>query len=94
MISYEVKKPDTQNLARKNLNRFGLASRVDFKLRDIAEGGFDETDADSFFLDVQIHTTILRKSRGSAADSVLSHARRSTKWKKCCKRCGKMISPS
>ncbi len=50
VISYEIK-PDTQNLARKNLNRFGLASRVDFKLRDIAEG-FDETDADSFFLDV------------------------------------------
>jgi tRNA (adenine57-N1/adenine58-N1)-methyltransferase len=40
-----------QNLAKKNLNRFGLASRVDFKLRDIVEG-FDETDADSFFLDV------------------------------------------
>jgi tRNA (adenine57-N1/adenine58-N1)-methyltransferase len=40
-----------QNLARKNLNRIGLASRVDFKLRDIQEG-FDETDADAFFLDV------------------------------------------
>ncbi len=50
VVSYEVKK-DVQNLARKNLNRFGLASRVDFKLRDIV-GGFDETDADSFFLDV------------------------------------------
>ncbi|HEU0295783.1 MAG TPA: tRNA (adenine-N1)-methyltransferase [Anaerolineales bacterium] len=50
VISYEVK-PDVQNLARKNLNRFGLASRVDFKLRDIQEG-VDETDADSFFLDV------------------------------------------
>jgi len=50
VISYEVK-PDMQNLAKKNLNRFGLASRVDFKLRDIGEG-FDETDADSFFLDV------------------------------------------
>ncbi len=50
VISYEVK-PDVQNLAKKNLTRFGLASRVDFKLRDI-EGGFDETDADSFFLDV------------------------------------------
>ena len=36
VVSYEVK-PDTQNLARKNLNRFGLASRVDFKLRDIAD---------------------------------------------------------
>lgn len=50
VVSYEIK-PDTQNLAVKNLKRFGLASRVDFKLRDIAEG-FDETDADSFFLDV------------------------------------------
>lgn len=50
VVTYEVK-PDTQNLAIKNLNRFGLASRVDFKLRDI-QGGFDETDADSFFLDV------------------------------------------
>lgn len=50
VISYEVK-PDVQNLARKNLSRFGLEARVDFKLRDIAEG-FDETDADSFFLDV------------------------------------------
>jgi tRNA (adenine57-N1/adenine58-N1)-methyltransferase len=51
VISYE-QKPDTQNLARKNLERVGLASRVDFKLRDIREG-FDETDVDAFFLDVQ-----------------------------------------
>ena len=36
VISYE-QKPDTQNLARKNLERVGLASRVDFKLRDIIE---------------------------------------------------------
>jgi tRNA (adenine57-N1/adenine58-N1)-methyltransferase len=50
VISYEVK-PDVQNLARKNLNRFGLASRVDFKLGDI-QAGFDETDVDSFFLDL------------------------------------------
>ena len=50
VITYEIKL-DTQNLAVKNLKRFGLASRVDFKLRDIQEG-FDETDADSFFLDV------------------------------------------
>lgn len=51
VISYEIK-ADVQNLARKNLERIGLASRVDFKLRDIQEG-FDETDADAFFLDVQ-----------------------------------------
>ena len=51
VISYEHK-PDTQNLARKNLERIGLASHVDFKLRDIQQG-FDETEADAFFLDVQ-----------------------------------------
>lgn len=51
VVSYEIK-PDTQNLARKNLERLGLASRVDLKLRDIQQG-FDETDADAFFLDVQ-----------------------------------------
>lgn len=50
VISYEVK-PDVQNLARKNLTRFGLDSRVDFNLRDIQEG-FDASDADAFFLDV------------------------------------------
>lgn len=50
VISYEVR-PDMQNLAKKNLERVGLAERVDFKLRDIAEG-LDETDADAFFLDV------------------------------------------
>jgi tRNA (adenine57-N1/adenine58-N1)-methyltransferase len=50
VISYEIKQ-DVQNLARKNLARFGLDPRVDFKLRDVAEG-FDETDADAFFLDV------------------------------------------
>lgn len=51
VVSYEQKQ-DTQNLARKNLERLGLASRVDLKLRDIQEG-FDETEADAFFLDVQ-----------------------------------------
>jgi tRNA (adenine57-N1/adenine58-N1)-methyltransferase len=50
VISYEVKQ-DVQNLARKNLTRFGLDSRVDFKLRDIGQG-FDETEVDAFFLDV------------------------------------------
>jgi tRNA (adenine57-N1/adenine58-N1)-methyltransferase len=40
-----------QNLARKNLTRFGLDSRVDFKLRDIGLG-FDEANIDAFFLDV------------------------------------------
>ncbi len=50
VITYE-KREEFQNLARKNLERLGLAERVTFKLRDIATG-FDETDADAFFLDV------------------------------------------
>ena len=51
VTSYE-QRLDMQNLARKNLDRVGLASRVTFKLRDI-QLGFDETDSDAFFLDVQ-----------------------------------------
>lgn len=50
VISYDVR-ADMQALARKNLERVGLAERVTFKLRDIAEG-YDETDADALFLDV------------------------------------------
>jgi tRNA (adenine57-N1/adenine58-N1)-methyltransferase catalytic subunit len=63
VISYEVKQ-DVQNLARKNLTRFGLDSRVDFKLRDIGEG-FDETDADSFFLDVPNPYDYIRQVRAA-----------------------------
>ena len=50
VVSYEVRE-DMQNLAKKNLERVGLTSRVEFKLRDIGQG-IDETDADVFFLDV------------------------------------------
>jgi tRNA (adenine57-N1/adenine58-N1)-methyltransferase len=50
VVTYE-KRPEFTALARKNLNRLGLEERVEFKVRDIAEG-FDETDADAFFLDL------------------------------------------
>lgn len=50
VISYE-KREEFQKLARKNLERLGLDSRVEFKLRDIIQG-CDETNADAFFLDV------------------------------------------
>jgi len=50
VISYEAR-PEMQNLARKNLDRLDLASNVEFKLRDIAEG-FDEQNVDSLFLDL------------------------------------------
>ena len=50
VVTYE-QRAEFQKLARKNLTRLGLESRVDFKLRDISLG-FDETDVDAFFLDV------------------------------------------
>jgi tRNA (adenine57-N1/adenine58-N1)-methyltransferase len=50
VISYE-RRPEMQNLARKNLTRLGLDERVEFKLGDI-ENGFEETNVDAFFLDV------------------------------------------
>ena len=50
VITYEIR-DDMQRNARRNLERAGLSDRVTFKQRDIADG-FDETDADAFFLDV------------------------------------------
>lgn len=50
VYSYEIR-PEMQAMAMKNLNRLGLYDRVEFKLRDIAEG-FDETGVDALFLDV------------------------------------------
>ncbi|MEI6289513.1 MAG: tRNA (adenine-N1)-methyltransferase [Chloroflexota bacterium] len=50
VISYE-RRPEFQKLALKNLTRLGLQDRVEFKIKDIAEG-LDETNADAFFLDV------------------------------------------
>lgn len=50
VISYETRQ-EMQNLARKNLEKVGLAERVDFRLKDIA-AGFDEQGVDALFLDV------------------------------------------
>jgi tRNA (adenine57-N1/adenine58-N1)-methyltransferase len=50
VISYESRL-EFQHLAHKNLDRLGLADRVDFKLRDIIEG-FDERNVDAVFLDL------------------------------------------
>jgi len=50
VTSYESR-PEFQHLAHKNLERLGLADRVDFKLRDIADG-FDESNIDTVFLDL------------------------------------------
>jgi len=50
VISYE-NRSEHQAKARKNIERIGLADRVDFKVRDIREG-FDETNVDCVFLDI------------------------------------------
>jgi tRNA (adenine57-N1/adenine58-N1)-methyltransferase len=50
VISYDVRS-DMQTLARRNLELLGLEQRVEFRLRDIAQG-FDETDLSAVFLDV------------------------------------------
>lgn len=51
LYSYEIR-PDILQLAKKNLEALGLAGRVEFKLRDIAQG-FDELGVDALFLDVR-----------------------------------------
>src|SRR5512137_1498532 len=51
IVTYEVR-PEFHELARQNIERNKIPPGVvEFKLRDIAQG-FDETDADAFFLDV------------------------------------------
>ena len=50
VFSYEQRQ-EMQALALKNLQRLGLESRIQFKLRDIKEG-FDERNVDALFLDV------------------------------------------
>lgn len=65
VYSYEVR-PEMQRLARRNLERLGLADVVEFKERDIAEG-FDEVGVDAVFLDLptpwnyleQAHTALV-----------------------------------
>lgn len=51
VVSYE-RREEFQALSRKNLERIGLAHRVEFVSRDIAEG-FVHSDADALFLDVR-----------------------------------------
>ena len=50
ITSYEVRQ-EMHDLARKNLEKLGLAERVSFKIGDIGDG-FEETGADALFLDV------------------------------------------
>lgn len=51
VISYD-RREEFSRLARSNLERWGVAHRVELKVRDISEG-FDERGADAVFLDVR-----------------------------------------
>lgn len=51
VYSYE-RRPEFTDRARKNLELAGLLHRVEFKVKDIADG-FDEKDVDAVFLDVR-----------------------------------------
>jgi tRNA (adenine57-N1/adenine58-N1)-methyltransferase len=50
VLTYE-KRPEFQQLARRNLERLGLAGQVEFHLADIGEG-LQSSDVDAVFLDV------------------------------------------
>lgn len=63
VTSYEMREP-FQNLARKNLERVGMAERVTFKLRNIAEG-IDETGVDALFLDLPNPYDYIPQVRGA-----------------------------
>jgi tRNA (adenine57-N1/adenine58-N1)-methyltransferase len=67
VYSYEAR-PDMLRLAQKNLEMLGLAGRVEFKLRDIAEG-LDETEVDALFLDVRYPGLYLAQVLAALQDS-------------------------
>ncbi len=61
VYSYE-RRPEMQELARRNLRRLGLEDRVTFKQRDIVQG-FDEAMVDALFLDVPTPERYLVQAR-------------------------------
>ena len=67
LYSYEIK-AEIQRLAQRNLESFGLSSRVEFKVRDIA-AGFDETDVDALFLDLRSPWLYLSQTAAALKDS-------------------------
>jgi tRNA (adenine57-N1/adenine58-N1)-methyltransferase len=67
LYSYEIR-ADIQRLAQRNLESLGLASRVELKVRDIADG-FDETHVDALFLDVRSPWLYLSQAAAALKDS-------------------------
>lgn len=65
VISYD-RREEFSKLARSNLERLGIAHRVELKVKDIAEG-FDERDADAVFLDVRDPWNYIAAARDALA---------------------------
>ncbi|NLF13166.1 MAG: tRNA (adenine-N1)-methyltransferase [Anaerolineaceae bacterium] len=66
LYSYEAR-ADILRLAEKNLEALGLASNVEFKLRDIGEG-LDEQDVDALFLDLRQPSDYLEQAAAALKD--------------------------
>lgn len=60
VFSYE-RRPDFSKLAEKNCRKWGVADRVEFRVKDI-ESGFDEREVDALFLDVPNPRDYLRQA--------------------------------
>ena len=67
LFSYELRQ-DILQLAESNLDSLGLSERIDFRLRDIADG-FDETGIDTLFLDVRRPWAYLSQVSDALKDS-------------------------
>lgn len=63
VFSYE-RRPEIQNIARRNLERFGFGDRVTLKIRDVADG-FDEKDFRALFLDLSNPEDYLHQVRAA-----------------------------
>jgi tRNA (adenine57-N1/adenine58-N1)-methyltransferase len=61
VYSYELK-PKHQAFAKRNIKNFGLSDRVEFKIRNIAEG-FDENGVNAVFLDLQDPENYIKQVR-------------------------------
>jgi len=63
VFSYE-RRPEIQDLARRNLEHFGFADRVTLKTRDV-EQGFDEAELQAVFLDLPNPEVYLPQARAA-----------------------------
>jgi tRNA (adenine57-N1/adenine58-N1)-methyltransferase len=65
VVTYD-RREDFSSLAKSNAERWGVAHRIEFKVRDMRDG-FDERDADAVFLDVQNPWDFIGQAREALA---------------------------